>query len=497
MPSEQTSETQNAEEPALTSPQPARLASNSAWTLVAQALAIAVNAVVSIMAIRLVATDAWGNYQTALSMIMLATFVADLGVATHTLREMSLAASSERPRLLGLGLSAIAQLGAVAAGATVLALGLGWNAQVAGLVLLALPLLFLTPALNLLSVPFNAARLMRYSATITVVQAVVLGVLQITGLLVFRATWVLVVATVLAAAIAAGVALHLLVRHLRLTPRRPESASAARRIVRSAVSLTLIGAIGTVYARLDILLLAQLASPSEVARYSVPFSIIQLAYMVPSLVGAAFFPLLAELLRTDPQDARSSMFRLQRLYFAMSVPAAFLLGEGAAAWLPAVFGPRYTNSVAVAEILAWTLVLTFQTYVLWYAVLATRRERGLISLLVVALIANLGLNLVLIPGLGAIGAAIALLVTDTLVIVGEIVYVSRRVVRLPISELGIKPVAAAAPAVCVMLLLRDVSPFGAALAASAAYLGGLGLSGYIRAEDLEPLIEPVSKFLRR
>lgn len=497
MSSERSSGTSQSDDPDLGSPQPARLASNSAWTLVAQALAVVVNAAVSITAIRIVANDAWGNYSTAISMITLATFVADLGVATHTLREMSVAPATERPRLLGLGLSAIAQLGAVAAAATVLALGLGWNRQVSGLVLLALPLLFLTPALNLLSVPFNATRLMRYSAKITIVQIGVLGVLEITGLLVFRGTWVLVVATVLAGAAAVCVALRLLARHLRLTPRRPESARAGRSIVRSAISLTLIGAIGTVYARLDILLLAQLSTPSEVARYSVPFSIIQLAYMVPSLVGAAFFPLLAELLRTDPEDAHASMFRLQRLYFAMSVPAAFLAGEGAATWLPAVFGPRYTTSIAVAEILAWTLVLTFQTYVLWYAVLAKRLERGLIPLLAVGLVANLGLNLILIPSLGAVGAAIALLATDTVVIIGEIVYVSRRVVSLPIPELGLKPVAAAVPSVCLLLLLRDASPLGAALAASVVYLGGLAVSGYIGGDDLEPLLAPVSQFMAR
>jgi O-antigen/teichoic acid export membrane protein len=138
--------------------------------------------------------------------------------------------------------------------------------------------------------------------------------------------------------------------------------------------------------------------------------------------------------------------------------------------------------------MAWTSVLGFQNYILWYGVLASRGERAVFLIQIAGLIVNVGINAVAIPLYGPSGAATALVVSDLVVIGGMAVLVQRRLFPIPLVALLTKPAATALAVVPAAALLASRSPVGGAVTGAVAYVAILLVLRYVTVEEWRPLI---------
>ena len=105
--------------------------------------------------------------------------------------------------------------------------------------------------------------------------------------------------------------------------------------------------------------------------------------------------------------------------------------------LVTLFGARYRASAGPLAILAWSVVLGFLNYLLWYSLLAAYRERAKLKIMLVGLGLNVALNAALIPTLGPSGAAISLIATDLLIVTWQGVLVRRHLFALSLAQLKV------------------------------------------------------------
>jgi O-antigen/teichoic acid export membrane protein len=248
-----------------------------------------------------------------------------------------------------------------------------------------------------------------------------------------------------------------------------------------------INIVAVVYARVDIVMLSVLSSSSKVAFYTVPYSLVRLSWLLPSIISAAFFPLLSRTLESDRAEAERLFFLVVRVFFFLSIPISLLLALSSPTLLPFVFGDAYSHSVTVLQIMAWTSVLGFQNYVLWYALLATRKERAVLFIQIAGLAVNLGINAVAIPLYGSTGAATALLISDLVVIAGQVVLIHRTLFSIPFADLLTKPLVAAAVVVPVATAIAIRTAIGGALAGAFLYAAILLALRYVTAEEWRPV----------
>src|SRR5206468_12176810 len=103
-----------------------------------------------------------------------------------------------------------------------------------------------------------------------------------------------------------------------------------------------------------------------------------------------------------------------------------VLALGSPTLRPFLFGDSYSHSVPVLQIMAWTSVLGFQNYVLWYGVLAARRERAVLVVQIAGLALNVAINAFAIPLYGPTGAATALVISDLAVVAGQVALIQDR-----------------------------------------------------------------------
>jgi len=192
----------------------------------------------------------------------------------------------------------------------------------------------------------------------------------------------------------------------------------ARHLWRSAWPLILNSAALVTAARLDQVLLTQLRGPSENGLYAAAQRLCEMLYFVPTAVTVASAPGLIRAHALDVTRYRAELGRLLRRLLWVAVGLAAPISLLAGPIVHRLFGPEFSISGQVLAVIVWAAPAVFlgvgQSN--WFIV--EGRTAGLLLRSAVAAIGIALLDLLLIPGYGAVGAAIAVVVAQTLAFVG-------------------------------------------------------------------------------
>lgn len=477
-----------AAEPISIEPEPsAGVVANSAWLLLAQGIGALIAGGVSIYAIRNFAPSSWGHYSTALALVALFTIFSGAGLSPLALREMA-AAPTRQAEVLGTAFSALAWTSGPAIVALLaVAAALGYPHEVLILVLVLAPCVFLDSAVANFAAAFNARGRLFYVALFQIAQSVIFGTVAVAVIAASMGVTGLAFATVTGSLSAAILALIFLRAKLRLWPSMRQSARNVWAFLRAAFPIAGINLVAIVYARIDIVMLSVLATSTKVAFYTVPYGLVRLSWLLPSVISAAFFPLLSRTLESDRAEAERLFFLVVRVFFFLSVPISLALALISPTLLPLVFGDAYSHSVTVLQIMAWTSVLGFQNYVLWYGLLAARKERAVLVIQSAGLVVNVGINAFAIPFYGSAGAATALLISDLVVVAGQVILIHRSLFPIPFLELLTKPVATGLVVAPVAVLIATHTAVAGGVIGAVAYIAILLALQYVTSEEWRPV----------
>lgn len=184
----------------------------------------------------------------------------------------------------------------------------------------------------------------------------------------------------------------------------------AFRLLRDSWPLMLSSIVILIYLRIDQVMLGQMAGNEEVGIYSVAVRLAEVWYFIPTAIYWSVFPAIVEAKAAD-----EAMFydRLQKLYnlmtftaYAIAVPVTLI-----AQWLvPTLFGDAYARAGLMLAVLIWSNV--FSALEIARSSFLTVMNWTRLYLLTVSLgcAVNIGLNYILIPlygGMGAVWASLA------------------------------------------------------------------------------------------
>ncbi len=156
--------------------------------------------------------------------------------------------------------------------------------------------------------------------------------------------------------------------------------------------------------RADVYLVAYFLNPSEVAFYVLAVRLAEFMLDIPRSVGMVLYPRLAslddrEMYRLAAQGCRRTLLVTSSAAIAISLIGPLLI----VLWYGHAYAPaaKPLPFIAMGIVMMSILVLLTQTF--------TSRGKQQVNIVVgfVALIGNLGLNVVLIPAMGIVGAALA------------------------------------------------------------------------------------------
>ena len=166
------------------------------------------------------------------------------------------------------------------------------------------------------------------------------------------------------------------------------------------------------YAYVDSIMLGKMRGDAETGLYTSAYKAYEGLTYAASVIAAVLTPRLAELFESDRRKHR----RIALLGIGGSAGMAVLVGG--VAYVVArplivfIYGPDYAPAAEPFRILCLGLSFVFAIWVLHAVAISINRERLLLRTALVGLTVNVGLNLYVIPRMGANGAALATVVGE-------------------------------------------------------------------------------------
>lgn len=194
-------------------------------------------------------------------------------------------------------------------------------------------------------------------------------------------------------------------RHLRISLAR------AKRLLSDSWPLLLSSIAIMIYMKIDQIMLGQMVGDEAVGIYSVAVHISEVWYFIPMVIVASVFPAILE---ARNRSKKQYYRRLQRLYTIMawlSISVALPMTFLSTPIVGLLFGEAYAGAGPVLAIHIWAGVFVFLGVASGKWFLAENRQILRLQRSVLGAIANIALNLLLIPLYGVFGAAIATVIS--------------------------------------------------------------------------------------
>lgn len=195
-----------------------------------------------------------------------------------------------------------------------------------------------------------------------------------------------------------------------------------RALLRANLPLLLYGLIGTLYFRLDVVLLSVMTTNTVVGWYGAGYQLFDTLCFIPGLMFTLLYPVFSKLALADDEGLRLATEKLTNFALLTSMPIATALIVAA----PSIIGflyrrPEFAHGIPSLQALAPGLVFLYLNMALGIAFLNTKQDYKITAQAILALAFNVGLNLVLIPRLEHVGAAITTSLTEVLIFGTEII----------------------------------------------------------------------------
>jgi O-antigen/teichoic acid export membrane protein len=456
-----------------------RVASNTAVQVAGKGVVLALGLVSIAVLTRYLGPDEYGRYTLALMYMQLFGVLADVGLYTTVVREIS-KDRSRTEELVGNTLTLRLLLSfAVIALAAGISLLLPYDHDVRVAILLAGgPLLF-----GMLTTSFVAilqSRLLMGRAVVGDVlgRSVALGlVLLVAGLdLGFYA----VMGAAAGGALATMVTTWLVTRGLAVVRFRVDPV-VWRALLATALPLGLALAVNALYFRADTLIISLYEPFGQVGLYTLAYRILELALVLGTIFLNTTFPVLSEAVARNEPRALRVIETSTDLFVILGAP----LVVGGLVLAPDIIelagGSDFRDAATPLRILLVAGALAWVNGVFGFALIAKERQASALWLNASGLTFNVALNFLLVPRYGIVAAAWVTVASEVLILAGSYPLMRRHFDFFPSPRTLLPALAAAAAMGAVLWLLQD---------APLAVLLPLGVVVY---SALLWLISPVSR----
>lgn len=185
----------------------------------------------------------------------------------------------------------------------------------------------------------------------------------------------------------------------------------AKGLLQQSWPMALSGALAVIYLRIDQVMLGQMAGQVEVGVYSTAVRISEIWYFIPVAISASVLPALVH---SRELGRRIYESRLQNLYdflVAVSLLVSILLTFFGRTLVTFLFGEAYSRGGLILAVHIWAGLFVFMKEALGKSLIIEGKTKFLFISNGFGALANVALNLVLIPAYGGMGAAVATVIS--------------------------------------------------------------------------------------
>lgn len=389
-----------------------RIASNFGWLMGERGVTLLLSLVVNVWVARYLGPDLFGTFNYVLAFVALFGSFAYLGISGIAVRDL-VETPEKRHEILGT-VFVLKLFGALTA-ALAIAVFAWWKVEDPSdrvlIAILSVGMLF--ESLAIITFWYEARVEGRFKASASITSSVVGAALKC-GLVLLHAPLVgFVLATVVQQALntlllyRSFLARGESVREWRFDGHR------ARSLLSRSWPLLFASIGSTIYLKIDVMMLEHMVGSVEVGIYAVAARLSEVWYFIPTALAGSLFPSIIAYRKLSPEQYQARMQRVYRIMVIASLGIAVPVTLLARPLISILYGAEYGASASILMIHIWTCPAVFMGAVLARWIISENLYMISLTRQAAAAIANVVLNLFLIPRYGAIGAAVATLLSYT------------------------------------------------------------------------------------
>lgn len=223
--------------------------------------------------------------------------------------------------------------------------------------------------------------------------------------------------------------LFILLRKTHILHLYPVKFSILKKISLGSLPYGLLGILGLLYFRIDILLLAYIRGSFEAGLYGAAYKFLESIVFVPSALATALFPVLARLHDVGTSKIRPLYFTSIKLMAVMGL----IIALGYIVILPIIirlFLPNYLPSIEAIKILAFSIPFMFVHVPGAQVLISTDKYlKAIILFSLITLSFNIITNLIFIPKFGLMAASWVTVLSEALSFIIFFQFLRMRVFR--------------------------------------------------------------------
>lgn len=166
--------------------------------------------------------------------------------------------------------------------------------------------------------------------------------------------------------------------------------------------------------KIDQIMLGQMIGDQSVGIFSAAVRISEVWYFTIGIIMSSIFPILTKIHSTNKNHIHKKWIFLYRIMFIFSLIISIIFTLFASQLVEILFGHNYSESVLILKVHVWAGINVAIGSVWSYWILLENKLKISLYGQIIAAILNIACNLILIPKFGALGSAIATLISYTI-----------------------------------------------------------------------------------
>jgi O-antigen/teichoic acid export membrane protein len=267
-------------------------------------------------------------------------------------------------------------------------------------------------------------------------------------------------------------------------------------LIMEAYPLAIASIFALIAFKIDTIMLAFISGDVATGLYSAAYKLLEALMFVPSVYATALLPVFSKFHVSSQDSLQFSYYKSFKYLSMLGIPIAVGTTLLADQIITFIYRNGYTEATVILQILIWAIPIIFVSYVLGASITSINRQHETVRISFLCMLLNVGLNLLLIPTYGYLGAAIVTVITELALFLFYFHLISKYLCKIKLREVLMKPLIASL-VMALFIILVKTNLFVVIAIATIIYFAVLILLKSFSESDKEIFRQITGKYLNK
>jgi O-antigen/teichoic acid export membrane protein len=459
-----------------------KVAKNGAWLVASQVVLKLITAFVLVFLIRYLGDEAFGQYSFAIAFVGFFALITDFGFNSLIVRDIAKNKSYVQKYFSNVMTLKIFMSIISIILITIVTLFINKTEIVKILIFLFTIELIMVSFSNTIRSFFQAFELMEYIAISKIIEKLIWAVLVMFFISKKMGLAYFVLALIISVIVGFLILIYAYKKKIDKISLRLDK-DICKMILIESLPFALTSIFVLILFKLDTVMLSFMKTDVEVGLYAAAYKIVEVIEIIPNILTSVVYPVFSRL-HQNKEKLDRALHLVFRFLFAIIMPISISILVLSDKIIVFLYTTSFFDSSFALKILIFASLFSFINYPLMTLLNSINKQRiGTINTAVAAVI-NIILNILLIPSMGMIGAAIATVIAEVILFILSIYFMNRYNHKIPLLKIMLVPFISSLIMGFVIFKLIFLNLFVLIFLSAVIYLSLILLFRYVTKKDI-------------